>query len=145
MDAVLAVVRHPFVPRRQARLELAGVGDPLLVTESRPLVGLGRAVLRQLGQREVRPGRDERGLSDFVLERLQPGEVGPERHDPEVGLVPEDGEAQDLVRAVGDEPIDGVEHALGRPRFVLGPGPVDAGEEVQDAPTGGRFDGFHAS
>ena len=77
-----------------------------------------------------------------MLERLEPGEVGPERHHAEVGLVAEHRDAQRLV-AVGLERRDRVDDALAGFGLALGPIAVDAVEEVQNAPTDRRRHRIH--
>ena len=84
----------------------------------------------------------ERGREQLLLERLQAREVGAERHDTEVGLVPEHRDAQRLV-AVGFERRDRVDDPLGRAGLALGALTIDAVVEVQDAPTDRRCHRFH--
>ena len=131
-----------FVSFPEELVDRGGVGDVVLRGESRPLVVLGGAVLRELGERQVRPRRCERCTRQLVLQRLQPGKVGAEGKDPEVGLVPEHREREDLMVAV-DERVDRVEYSLGAARLLVGLAGVHSVEEVQHAPAGRRFDGFH--
>jgi hypothetical protein len=77
-----------------------------------------------------------------VLERLKSGQVGTQRHDAEIGLVPESSEGQDLVGVV-DEPVDRIEHTLGSAGLVLGSRVVDPIEEVQDPPPRRRLNRIH--
>jgi hypothetical protein len=143
METVLPVVRHALTPRSEAGLDVVGIGDPLLGVEPDPLVVFGARVLRRLGERQVRPRRHEWPREQLVLERLEAGEVGTEREDPEVGLVAQRDEAQRLVLAVGRERVDRVQYPLRAARLGIDPGPIDVEEQVQHAPAGRRLHTIH--
>ena len=77
-----------------------------------------------------------------MLERLKPSDVGPERHDAELGLVAEHREHQHLV-PVGLERRDGIEDTLRPAGLGVGSGAVQLVEEMEDAPPLRRLNGFH--
>ena len=144
MELVLPVLGHTGPPRLQAGLD-GRLVEPLAVRrQPPPLLLLGGGVLRGLGQRHERRRRAQAGHGGQLgLEGLEAGEVGPEGHDPEVGLVAEGGRDQGLV-AVALERLDGVEHPLGGAGLGGGPLPVDRVEEVENPPALRRRHGVHA-
>ena len=133
MDALLAVVRDAFAPRGETRLELVP-NELLLRHQPRAFFVFGRAVLRQLGERHVRPHRLERRAEQLGLERLEPREIRAERHHAEVGLVPEHRHAHGLM-PVGFERRDRIGDALAGLGIALGRVTIDAVVEMQNAPT----------
>ena len=64
------------------------------------LLGHAGGVLADLGERDVAVDDVEARRLQVGLEAPQPPQVGAERHEPEVGLVAEHGDGDDLV-AVG--------------------------------------------
>ena len=111
--------------------------DALLGCEAGALVVLGRGVLRLLGERHVRVRSARAAPTAARSGTVQPGEVGPERHHAEVGLVAEHGEDERLV-PVGLERRDASTTCFAGAGVALGPLAVDPVEEVQDAPTDRR-------
>ena len=75
----------------------------------------------------------KRGAGELVLELLESRQVGTQRHHPEVGLVAEHREHQGLMRPVGGERGQRVEHTLGRTGLGL-EAALDPVEEVQKMP-----------
>ena len=75
-----------------------------------------------------------------MLERLEPGEIGAERHHAEVGLVAEHREQQRLVAVGLTSDCTASSDALARLRVGLRAGAVDAVEEVEHAPPDRRLD-----
>ena len=142
MQTVLAVVRHALVPRRERDREVTP-GQALFPFQPGAFVGLGRRVLGRLGQRHERVRGHERRGEQLLLERLEPGEVGPERDHTEIRLVAEHRDAERLV-TVGFERRDRVDDALRRARLALGPLPIDAVVEMKNAPADGRRHRIHA-
>ena len=108
-------------------------GQALFPFQPGAFVVLGRRVLGRLGQRHERVRGHERRGEQLLLERLEPGEVGPERDHTEIGLVAEHRDAERLV-TVGFERRDRVDDALRRARLALRPLPIDPVVEVQNAP-----------
>ncbi len=143
MDALLLVVGHPFAPGREPGFGRRPL-QVLLGREPGALVVFGRRVLRQLGERHVGVDEGERRGRQLVLERLEPGQIGAERHHPEVGLVAEHGEHEGLVTVV-DERLHRVGDALPGLRIRLRARAVDLVEEVEHAPSHARFDRIHDS
>ena len=141
MDALLAVVLDALAPRREPRFEL--VADEILFGRE-PLAFLvfGRAVLRELGERQVRPHGHQRRREQLGLERLEPREVRTERHHAEVGLVTEHRHAHGLM-PVGLERRDRIGDALAGFGIALGAITVDPVIEMQNAPTDRRRHRVH--
>ena len=93
MHTLLAVVRDALAPGDETPLDCGGLGDTLFLGASRTRSSSSvDGVLGRLGQREVRPRRHQGRSGEVVLEGLEPSEVGPDGHDAEIRLVPEDRE-----------------------------------------------------
>ena len=129
MDALLLVVVHALLPRRQPQRHLGTVGDALLALEARPLVVGGGRVRRQLGERHERPRERERTAEELVLEPLQPFQIRPERHHAHIGLVPDRRTHEHLV-PVGFQRRDRVERTLHATWIALGARSIDVEIEV---------------
>ena len=123
-----------LAPHGEARLDLGRVGDAVLRREPGPLVVLGGAVLRQLGERHVRPRRHQRRRGSSCWNAWSRARSGPSAITPRSALWPSTGERQHLVVVVGSNDVDRVEHALRAARLGLGPLAVDPVEEVQHTP-----------
>ena len=99
----------------EALLELASpASPPRVASRARSSSSVARVLDCSVSETNEYSGIERRG-EQLLLERLQPREVGAERHDTEVGLVPEHRDAQRLV-AVGFERRDGVDDPLRRAR-----------------------------
>ena len=142
MQTVLAVVLDAIAPHREPLVELGAV-EVLLGDQPRPFLVFGRAVLRQLGERYVRPLRYERRREQLLLKALEPREIGTERDDAEIGFVTEHRHAHRLM-TVGFECGDGFGDVLARGRIAVGALAIDAVVEVQHTPTDRRRHGIHA-
>ena len=98
------------------------------------LGGHALGVLRHLGERHVGVGHHQAGGGQVGLEALEPPQVGAEGHEPQVGLVAEDGEGDHLV-VVGLGRLHRRHH-----RLPVDPARRRLAEQVEHAPPGGGDD-----
>ena len=139
VEALLPVVRDALAPRREPRLERRRRRGPPR-TRAAPARRPRCDVYSDSSVSDTYESTSASGVAaQLVLERLEPGEIGAERHHPEVGLVAEHREQQRLV-AVGLE-----RRAPRRATRLPACGSasaraVDPVEEVEHAPPDRRLD-----
>ncbi len=140
MQLVFAVGGHALLEGGDLLLESRVVGrHPLLGDQPCPFVVTGGGVLAGLGQADVaargRQRRAERAVLQLHGERVEDVEVGSEHHEPDVGLLPQHAERQDLVAVAGVELLDPLQQVAGGVDGVLQVAAAEVEEQVEHAPS----------
>ena len=132
MDPLFPVVLDAVAPHGEPPFDLGVVGQAFVGPESCPLVVFGLGVLGLLGQRHVRILGNQGRIEELLLEPLQTGQIRPDRHHADIGLVAQHRERDGLM-VVGFEGRDRIDDAFDAARFVA-PGAIHPKVQVEHSP-----------